>query len=129
MGAEFFWNPAVTPPEIDRMLHAAAEIDSRLGVESGGRELVFVPAPAGELGVTTGVGRIEIAAGGVAAAARGVGLALAGIEARQRSSFSLLGVMIDCSRNKVFTVDYLKRYLVWLALTGCNTAMLYTEET
>ncbi len=37
--------------------------------------------------------------------------------------------MIDCSRNAVMTVDYMKTYLDRLAILGYNMVMLYTEET
>ncbi len=41
----------------------------------------------------------------------------------------MLGVMIDCSRNAVMTVDAVKDYVDLLAKMGYDTLMLYTEDT
>ncbi len=43
--------------------------------------------------------------------------------------FENLGVMIDCSRNAVMTVDMLKKYLPILKKIGYNCALLYIEDT
>lgn len=43
--------------------------------------------------------------------------------------FDTMGVMIDCSRNAVYTVDSLKRFIVLLEKMGYNMLMLYTEDT
>lgn len=39
------------------------------------------------------------------------------------------GVMLDCSRNSVLTVETIKKYIRLLAALGMNTLMLYTEDT
>ena len=39
------------------------------------------------------------------------------------------GVMLDCSRNSVLTVDMIKWYIRFEASLGMNTMMLYTEDT
>ncbi len=39
------------------------------------------------------------------------------------------GVMLDCSRNGVMTIEAVKRYAEILAKMGYNTLMLYTEDT
>ena len=64
-------------------------------------------------------------------ALRLVGRLLAGEKpaAPERNPFERFGVMIDLSRNAVFTVPYAKRVLEKLALLGYNYAMLYTEDT
>ena len=41
----------------------------------------------------------------------------------------MLGVMLDCSRNAVMTVDSAKQYITILKKMGYNTVMLYTEDT
>ncbi len=43
--------------------------------------------------------------------------------------FDSFGVMLDCSRNAVLTVDSIKRYIRFLASVGMNVLMLYTEDT
>ena len=43
--------------------------------------------------------------------------------------FSRLAAMIDLSRNSVYTVKTMKRFLCQLALMGFNTAYLYMEDT
>lgn len=43
--------------------------------------------------------------------------------------FNTFGVMIDCSRNAVMTIDSLKRFLPLLKKMGYNCVMLYTEDT
>ena len=41
----------------------------------------------------------------------------------------MLGVMIDCSRGAVYTVETLKKYFSMLAEMGYNSVQLYTEDT
>lgn len=41
----------------------------------------------------------------------------------------MYGVMLDCSRNGVMTVEAVKRYAELLSQMGYNTLMLYTEDT
>ncbi|MCX7847214.1 MAG: beta-N-acetylhexosaminidase [bacterium] len=66
----------------------------------------------------------------LAQAARGVGAVLAGLaRVDERTPFTTLGIMLDCSRNAVITVDHMKKWLQRLALLGYNMAMLYTEDT
>lgn len=40
-----------------------------------------------------------------------------------------LGVMVDCSRDAVYTVGSLKKYISLLAKMGYNSLQLYTEDT
>ena len=42
---------------------------------------------------------------------------------------SYLGIMVDCSRNAVMSVDALKRLIDALQKMGYNMLMLYTEDT
>ena len=43
--------------------------------------------------------------------------------------FASCGVMADCSRNAVLTMEAVKRYIDQLAALGMNLLMLYTEDT
>jgi len=92
-------------------------------------DIVLKAGPAGKLRVSGGGGRWTIAAGTVSGFARGIGHALSGIPAEETTPFRTIGFMIDCSRNKVHTVDFLKDLLAYAALCGFNMAMLYTEDT
>ena len=47
----------------------------------------------------------------------------------EQAGFEKTGIMFDCSRNAVLTVDTLKFFLRKMALMGLNLAMMYTEET
>ena len=65
---------------------------------------------------------------------RALGALLAGLPQSngpycETTSFTLLGIMLDCSRGAVKTVDHLQRWLRQLALLGYNMVMLYTEDT
>lgn len=44
-------------------------------------------------------------------------------------AFKHFGVMMDCSRNAVPSVEFLKSYILSLALMGYNELQLYTEDT
>ncbi|MBO4618734.1 MAG: family 20 glycosylhydrolase [Victivallales bacterium] len=66
---------------------------------------------------------------GLAGALRGVGSALGGVEGDSEAPFTSFGIMLDCSRNRVMTVEHLKGYLAKLALMGYNQALLYCEDT
>lgn len=65
---------------------------------------------------------------------RGIGLFLARTE---HTPFSVCenvlldenGLMIDCSRNAVYQLSYLRNYLKTMALSGMNALYLYLEDT
>lgn len=61
-------------------------------------------------------------------AARGVGYALAGMEAEEEITFKTFGILLDCSRTGIVTVKHFKHWLKRLALMGYNMAMLYTKD-
>ena len=44
-------------------------------------------------------------------------------------NFDTFGVMLDCSRNAVPNIPFLKQYIDDIALMGYNSLQLYTEET
>ncbi len=47
----------------------------------------------------------------------------------ETSSFAMRGLMVDCSRNGVMTVEAAEAFLRRSALMGVNMMMLYTEDT
>ena len=50
-------------------------------------------------------------------------------EVKEERGFEKNGVMFDCARNAVLTVDNLKFFFRKMALMGLNLGMMYTEET
>ena len=73
-------------------------------------------------------GGIRIIYSTTAAAARGIGAALADIECKESTPFKSFGIMLDVSRGMVMTVEHLKKWLRKLALSGYNMIMLYAED-
>ena len=77
----------------------------------------------------------EILYDGKTALFRGLGLLRGMLEreetgtVRERSCFRTNGVMADCSRNHVLSVDGAKALLRYMAAMGLNMLMLYTEDT
>ena len=68
-----------------------------------------------------------------AQAGRAVGALLSGLVTphnpyEESTPFETLGIMLDCSRNAVMTVDHVRLWLRRLALLGYNMVMLYTED-
>lgn len=47
----------------------------------------------------------------------------------ERTSFSMRGLMVDCSRNGVLSLDAAKAFMRRVSLMGVNMLMLYTEDT
>ncbi|GHT99387.1 N-acetyl-beta-D-glucosaminidase [Spirochaetia bacterium] len=47
----------------------------------------------------------------------------------QNAPFETIGIMYDCSRNSVPTVETIRQVLIRAALSGYNMFMLYTEDT
>ena len=43
--------------------------------------------------------------------------------------FDTFGIMIDCSRNAVMTVEELKKFISLVSKMGYNQLQLYTEDT
>ena len=75
--------------------------------------------------------KIVITYGRLNMAIRMVGAVLSNVmpAGNDHCPFKTIGIMLDCSRNAVMTVDHLKGYLDHLAILGYNMVMLYTEET
>ncbi len=125
----YYWKCSQTAAEVNAMLSAIAG-EFPIAEGAGEKELIFKPSPtAGLLTVDDNGSSVVIGYGSLNGAARGVGLALAGLAGREQSVFKSLGIMLDCSRNAVMTVSHLKKWLCRLALMGYNQAMLYTEDT
>lgn len=49
-------------------------------------------------------------------------------EEGEKAAFATFGIMLDCSRNAVMTVEHLKSYLARLAILGYSSLLLYVED-
>jgi len=124
------WKPSSTPPEVAVALRVLGD---KFPIYEGGdaHQLVFrlgddpecCRVLRGETGFVVEYSRTN-------QALRAVGALLSGfIPTEERCPFSMVGVMLDCSRNAVPTIAYLKTFLTRSALLGFNTLLLYTEDT
>ncbi len=129
----FWWNAAKTEKTIGSALKVLARRYPALGSKKAdGTEIVFVK---GE-GDTCALARRDDGAYVVTyarpnMALRMVGCLLAGAipAGPEECPFTMLGIMLDCSRDAVMTVGHLKEYMDHLAILGYNMVMLYTEDT
>ena len=61
---------------------------------------------------------------------RGISYLLQGVfSVEEKATFSDNGYMLDCSRNAVASVDFVKKLIRHMALMGLTTLQLYTEDT
>ena len=127
---KFFWKAERCGAELNAALRRVAEqCADRLAEGRGERELEFREGPSGVVKVTSTESGFRIESGTLSGLLRGVGQAFAGLEGEENTPFRTLGIMLDCSRNKVFAPAYLRELFVKLALMGYNLVMLYTEDT
>lgn len=130
------WDEQTTPPALHAALDALGEhYPIHRGARRGAVTLEFVAGAApGCVNVTRSGATVRIEYDQLCHARRGVGSVLSGLAApgktrRERISFDTFGIMLDCSRNGVMTVEHFKGWLRQLSLLGYNMAMLYTEDT
>lgn len=126
------YDPAAVPAELLPMLRSLKEFFNINEDAAGEYKLVFERI--------TGEGMISdvsfpteksalIKYNTVTTAARGIGSAMAGLAGRQSTSFTMMGIMLDVSRNMVFKLSAVQRLFRRLALLGFNTVLLYSEDT
>ena len=121
------WQAIGVTKEIGGLLDLLSEEYPPPGNNTG-KILSFVLRNAG-MKVSSDENRITVEYSSLCEAARGIGMALAGIDTEEIPQFDSLGIMIDCSRNAVIKVSHFKRWLRRLALLGYNLVMIYTEDT
>ena len=123
------WKSGEVSPEIAMLLTTLAD---EYPVSEGGRglKLKFEKIESAEsvCRVSRSKGEVKIGYSTLAAAARGVGSALARIEENVSTSFKSIGIMLDVSRGMVMRVEHLKKWLRRLALTGYTQVQLYCED-
>lgn len=128
------WSKETTPDDLRMVLTTLGEV-YQIKETAGKANVIFTRNNESGLCRITCVGDIfEVSYSSQAQACRGVGALLSGLVSdntiyAEKTGFTLLGIMLDCSRNAVMTVEHIKIWLQKLALLGYNTVMLYTEET
>ncbi len=124
------WRASDVPEELGELL---ATLGEEYPVSDFGRGLKLqfrrVEAEGTLSRVVRTPGAVRIEYNSIAAAARGIGSALAKLDGEETTPFKTLGIMLDVSRNMVMSVEHLKMWFRRLALSGCNMVMLYTEDT
>ncbi len=129
------WQPENTPDELHLMLNTLGDFFQLTREAGEGLALHF--EKAAEPGICEVERRGDSARvkySTPAQAARAVGALASGLvedgkSCSEQTPFETLGIMLDCSRNAVMTVDHLKLWLNRLCLLGYNMVMLYTEDT
>ena len=129
------WEARNTPIELRAMLKTWAGHYPLSQGKGAGISMFFTKSDE------VGVGEVELRGKSAhirystpAQAGRAVGALLSGLVKnnstyRETTPFSTLGIMLDCSRNAVMTVEHIKLWMRRLALLGYNMVMLYTEDT
>ena len=124
------WNGCDVSGEMSDFLRCCGEMGYPVKESSGKGSLIFKKC--------RGVDRLHVSrqgttwvieASNAGLARRGVACVLAGVECDDKLPFDSFGIMLDCSRNKVFELDFLKRYFLQYAMFGCNSVLLYCEDT
>ena len=124
------WQRSNTPAELHSMLEIL-NCEYLVYENGNGTKLVFQKVESDTLyvNVVKQNNKVKISYSSIAAAARGIGMAAAGLQGENKATFKTVGIMIDVSRNMVMTVENFKKWLRRLALSGGNTVYIYAEDT
>ncbi len=134
MAKSISWQTETTPVELRSTLN---ELGNHYPIAKNGKgipvEFLKVDAD-GDCQVVFDGRTATVCYSAPAQAGRAVGAVLSGLTTNKKiykesTPFKMLGIMLDCSRNAIMTVDHIKIWLRQLALLGYNMVMLYTEET
>lgn len=130
-----YWSTKTTPAPLRTMLNTLKNTYPIAKTDITEANVTFIQnSEIGLCQVTRKGAQTEVVYSTPAQACRAVGSLLGNIPqpnkvTSEETPFTMLGIMLDCSRNAVMTVDHVKVWLQKLALLGYNTVMLYTEET
>jgi len=119
---------------LDEVKEGIDLLKNRLCYEIGTGIDITVEKIANGLEVTICNGIIKIGYSRKIEFFRALGLAIEHIEKKkilnlkQIPAFSSCGIMADCSRNAVMTVESIKTMLEMMAIMGLDTLMIYTED-
>ncbi|HPY89564.1 MAG TPA: family 20 glycosylhydrolase [Lentisphaeria bacterium] len=122
------WARTGLPKNLASLLETLGEEYSLQEVDAKANLVFEQSARPEELTVRRQDGKWFIRAGRSHGFARGVGLALAGVETAENIGFETFGFLFDCTRGNVVTVDAFKRWLRRLALMGYNVGMIYVKD-
>ena len=126
--AQLNWRSAEVPAELATALRALQAYFPQLREDtSGGASLRFEAVSAGSAQYSEVVKADDgylVRYQGIPGALRGVGTALGGVPGVSEAPFASFGIMLDCSRNRVMTVEHLKSWLAKLARMGYNQVLL-----
>lgn len=127
------WNEnTVTSPKVRTMLRT---FEGHYPIQEKTSGLALTVKLDGEgMALTLADGEATIRGGTPRDVARGIGTLLTNADAengewREAAKFKTIGVMLDCCRNAVMKIDYLKEWLRRIAIMGCDMMMLYTKDT
>ena len=130
------WKPADSKDEINSMMDTLSHLYPLYDTMSENAiNVKFIAlGKSGEVSVTIDGLEATITYDKPFHAARGLGVLLSGLvrdgEAYiEKTQLDKFGIMLDCSRNAVMTLEHLKKWMCQLALLGYNTLYLYTEDT
>ena len=129
------WESGRTPAALRSMLKTLGEHYPIVKGSGQGLKLAFEKVDQDglcEVDISKTAARVKYSSPAQAGRALGAllgGLVKDGQTYNETTPFSMLGIMLDCSRNAVMTVDHVKLWLRRLALLGYNMVMLYTEDT
>jgi len=132
-----YWESRTTPAPLRQMLRELGKHYPIAESKNNGKGLCLefaVSEKIGVIDVSVQKGTARVAYSTPAQAGRAIGALLGGLTKegsryKETTPFRMLGIMLDCSRNAVMTVDHVKLWMRRLALLGYNMVMLYTEET
>ena len=123
-----YWNPQTGPAELHTILQTLGE-EYPIAASAENANLVLKKSADKDLlKVVCTDGVYEVTYGNISYAGRGIGYALAGLEAEENICFDTHGILLDCSRTMVVTPAYFKKWLRRMSLLGYNMAMLYTKD-
>ena len=123
------WNANATSSDLHGMLRALA---GEYGLEecTANANVIFEEAPQKDALIVTR--RAEetfvIQYGRKDLVGRGIARVLAGQEGSEVIPFTAFGVLLDCTRGNVYTVEAFKRYVRRLSLLGYNQIYLYVKD-
>ncbi|MBN2301464.1 MAG: beta-N-acetylhexosaminidase, partial [Lentisphaerae bacterium] len=132
---QFNWRSNNTPQDIDKALKTLENFLPFARNTNNGRQLLFKKTRQPRVCKVEYTGQtITITYSNTAQVGRALGALLSGLvlpekQYAEETPFETLGIMLDCSRNAVMTVEHLKLWLNRLFLLGYNMVMLYTEDT